>query len=241
LEGFKQKQTGDPSMLQSDPWLRLPTGEELPGSDDTPVDNELQNFVPNNLLLILGFLWATRNDWFFAADMGVYHNTGTNPRIPIVPDGFLSLGVPRLKGGKLRKNYVVWEENDIVPILTLEVVSQTYGDEYDDKMDKYARLGVLYYVIYNPEFWQRDKHAPFEVYRLVDGVYQLQAGEPVWMPEIGLGIGRGMGIYCGLEREWLYWYDEAGNRYQSPEEQATELRNLLEQYQIRFGNLPDHP
>jgi Uma2 family endonuclease len=221
-------------MVQSESWLRLPTGEELPGSDDTPVDNELQNEIPNLLKLILGFLWATRNDWFFAADMGVYHNTGTNPRIPIVPDGFLSLGVPRL--------------NDIVPLLTLEVVSQTYGDEYDDKMNKYARLGVLYYVIYNPEFWQRDRHQPFEVYRLVDGVYQRQAGEPVWMPEIGLSIGRGIGIYCGLEREWLYWYDQTGNRYQSPEETAIAeqqqrqlLESLLEQYRDRFGNLPNNP
>ncbi|MEH2211736.1 MAG: hypothetical protein V7K84_14090 [Nostoc sp.] len=36
-----------------------------------------------------------------------------------------------------------------------------------------------------------DRHQPFEVYRLVDGSYQLQIGEPFWMPEIGLGIGRG--------------------------------------------------
>jgi len=31
----------------------LPTTEELPCSDDTPVDNEDQNFLPNFLLLLL--------------------------------------------------------------------------------------------------------------------------------------------------------------------------------------------
>lgn len=55
---------------------------------------------------------------------------GLNPRVPVVPDGFLSLGVERRKGGGSRKSYVVWEEQEIVPILALEVVSQTYGEEY---------------------------------------------------------------------------------------------------------------
>ena len=40
-------------MVQSDPKLRLPTSEELPCSDDTPVDNENQNFIPNLLLFLL--------------------------------------------------------------------------------------------------------------------------------------------------------------------------------------------
>jgi len=33
-------------VLKSDLVLRLPTSEELPDSDDTPVDNELQNIIP---------------------------------------------------------------------------------------------------------------------------------------------------------------------------------------------------
>jgi Putative restriction endonuclease len=44
------------------------------------------------------------------------------------------------------------------------MVSQTPGNEYDEKMGIYAKLGVLYYLVYNPEFWQRDKHQPFEIY-----------------------------------------------------------------------------
>ncbi|MGQ9871391.1 MAG: hypothetical protein ACUVQO_11425 [Leptodesmis sp.] len=39
-------------MLQPD-LERLPTSDELPDSDDTPVDNEEQNFVPNVLLFLL--------------------------------------------------------------------------------------------------------------------------------------------------------------------------------------------
>jgi hypothetical protein len=109
-------------------------------------------------------------------------------------------------------------ENNIPPILTLEMVSHTPGGEYDDKMAIYARLGVLYYVIYNPEFWQRDGHDPFEVYKLVDGVYQRQSGEPCWMPEIGLGIGRDRLVDDPFDREVLTWYDARGQRYRSEAE-----------------------
>ena len=226
-------------MVQFDPKLGLPSSDELPDSDGLPVDNELQTLVPNFLSLILGFIWANRFDWFFGVNMGVYHTTGLNPRVPIVPDAFLSLGVERVRGNNLRKSYVTWEENGVVPRFVLEVVSQTPGGEYDDKMTIYARLGVLYYVIYNPDFWRRDRQEPFEVYRLIDGVYQRQIGEPFWMPEIGLGIGRGIGYHLGFQREWLYWFDQRGNRCPTPEEQAAELRSMVERYRDRVGELPE--
>ncbi|WP_375474117.1 Uma2 family endonuclease [uncultured Nostoc sp.] len=225
-------------MVKSDP-RQLPSSAELSCSDDTPVDNEDQNFIPNLLLFLLQYIWANRNDWFFSVDMGVYHITGVSPLVPIVPDGFLSLGVERRKADKSRKSYVVWEENNIVPILALEIVSLTPGGEYDKKLDIYAKLGVLYYIIYNPEYWQRDRRQPFEVYRLVDGSYQLQIGEPFWMPEIGLGIGRSQYVSGNIQRQVLYWYDQQGNRYQTPEEQLELAQKKLEQYRQQFGELPE--
>jgi len=223
-------------MLQPD-LERLPSSDELIGSDDFPVDNEDQNFVPNVLLFLLEYIWKQRQDWFFAVDMGVYHTTGAHPKVPVVPDGFLSLGVERRKGGKSRKTYVTWEENNVVPILTLEVVSQTPGGEYDEKKASYARLGVLYYVIYNPQFWRRDGQLPFEVYKLINGAYVLQVGEPFWMPEIGLGIGRCLLADDPLEREVLSWFDINNQRYlseaeverQRAERLAARLRQLGEE------------
>lgn len=226
-------------MVKSDPRQSLPKSAELPCSDDTPVDNEDQNFIPNLLLFLLEHIWANRNDWFFGVDMGVYHTTGVSPNVPIVPDGFLSLDVQRRKAGKSRKSYVVWEENNIVPILALEIVSLTPGGEYDSKLDIYAKLGILYYIIYNPEYWQRDRQQPFEIYRLVNGSYQLQIGEPFWMPEIGLGIGRGHYISGNIQREVLYWYNPQRKRYQTPEEQLELAQKQLERYRQQFGDLPE--
>jgi Uma2 family endonuclease len=229
-------------MLQIDPKY-LPSSDELPSSDDIPVDNEDQNFVPNILLFLLEYLWKNREDWFFAVDMAIYHTTGINPRVPVVPDGFLSLGVARRKASGSRSSYVVWEEQGIVPILTLEVVSQTPGGEYDEKLAIYAQLSVKYYVIYNPKFWRRDGHLPLEVYRLVDGVYQLEIGEPCWMLEIGLGIGRCVLPSDPLGREVLSWFDERGDRYLSAEEQEQQERSRrerLEAFLRSQGFDPDH-
>jgi Uma2 family endonuclease len=227
-------------MVQYNPLQHLPTAEELPDSDDTPVDNELQNLVPNLLLAMLSMIWAERIDWFFGVDMGIYYLPGQFPPTSIVPDGFLSLGVDRRKSKKGRLSYVMWQENNIAPILVLEVVSQNYGGEYDSKMSKYMQLGVLYYVIYNPEDKQRDNHEPLEVYRLIAGQYELQSGEPFWMPEVGLGIGRSQGTYKGWTREWLYWYAQNGDRPAnqwrrslSPDEQVEQERQRAEQERQR--------
>ncbi len=222
-------------MVQFDLRTYLPPSTELPDSDDIPVDNESQNLIPNVLLFLLNFIWTQRQDWFFGVDMGVYHTTGAHPRVPVVPDGFLSLGVDRRKDGQPRRSYVIWEENEVVPMLALEVVSWTPGGEYVEKFETYRKLGVLYYVVYNPDYWQRDQHQPLEVYKLVDNDYQNQVGEPFWMPEISLAIGRYQGVVGGIEQELLGWFDAQGKRYLMPEEKAELLAARLRE----LGEDPD--
>lgn len=212
-------------MVQYNSLLNLSDEIELLESDETPVDNELQNLLPNLLLAILALIWPDRQDWFFGVDMGIYSR---KDRPAIVPDGFLSLGVERFVGQNGRLSYILSRENGIVPILALEVVSQTYRDEYEQKKIDYAELGVLYYVIYDAGRYHSSQGDAFEVYRLVNGVYERQPGEPVWMPEIGLGIGRATGTYKGWTREWLYWYDEQGNRFSTSDELLERERQLRE-------------
>jgi len=222
-------------MLKYNPLHCLPSAEDLPDSDDTPVDNELQDLIPGLLKAILAWVWASRMDWFFGVDMGVYYD----PDQPaIVPDGFLSLGVERIFDEDLRLSYLLWEEN-VVPILVLEVVSHKRRGEYSSKKKLYAELEVLYYVVYNP---RRRKKLPLEVYRLVNEEYVLLRGNPVWLPEVGLGIGSERGTYQGITREWLYWYDEQGVRFLTPEERATAAEQrvqMLEQQLRSLGVNPD--
>ncbi|MBD2568944.1 Uma2 family endonuclease [Anabaena lutea] len=212
----------------------LPSAEELPDSDETPVDNELQELIPGLLKAILLTLWAERMDWFFGVNMGIYYHPD---ELPIVPDGFLSLGVERCYDEELRPSYVLWDEN-VVPILVLEVVSPNYRKEYSIKLDEYAALGVLYYVIYSS---RRRRQRRLEVHKLVNGRYELQESSPVWLPEIGLGIGCERGNYGGITREWLYWYDEAGRRYLTPQEQIHEVQNHVIKLEDKLRELGIDP
>ena len=213
-------------MFIYDPTLCLPSSEELPDSDDTPVDNELQDLIPGLLKAILAWLWRDRWDWFFGVDMGVYYDPD---RPAIVPDGFLSLGVSRVTDEELRLSYVLWEEQR-VPSFVLEVVSKKYRREYSTKKQLYAEMGVLYYAVYSS---RRRRKPPLEIYQLINGEYHLLSGNPVWMPEIGLGLGRDRGTYQGILREWLYWYDETGQRYPTFEERADQAEERADQAEER--------
>ncbi|MEH2009847.1 hypothetical protein [Nostoc sp.] len=52
-------------MVNYDPSARLPSSKELPDSDDTLVDNQLQKSIPDLLRSVLARAWAERMDWFF--------------------------------------------------------------------------------------------------------------------------------------------------------------------------------
>jgi Uma2 family endonuclease len=229
----------------------LPTADELPSSDDTPVDNELQEIIPSLLKSILQILWGKRLDWFFGIDMGIY----TDPeRPPIVPDGFLSLDVERSYDEDLRLSYLLWEER-VTPIFVLEVVSTKPGGEYTTKLQEYARMGVLYYIIYSLEKVlhlgkpqdrtfrnpKRRRKARLEIYKLQGQAYELQSANPLWMPEIGLGIGSERASYDRLTREWLYWYDENNRRYSTPAEQIEQERQRAERLAAQLRALGIEP
>lgn len=229
-------------VLRYDPKRQcLPSSAELPDSDDTPVDNELQNLIPNLLASTLALNWATREDWFFGVDMGIYFA----PKEPaIVPDGFLSLGVERFACGEEgRLSYVLWEENNVAPQFALEVVSKTYGGEYEAKKERYINLGIRYYAVYFPNQSRRRRRDrdPLEVYELISGAYQRLPGEPVWLPDVGLGLGRARGIHQGWEREWLYWYDESGNRLPTSEDRAKQAEEKADRLAAKLRELGIDP
>jgi Uma2 family endonuclease len=126
-------------LLNYKPLQYLPTAKDLPDSDDTPVDNELQDLIPGLLKAILALIWSERMDWFFGVDMGIYYNS---EEPAIIPDGFLSIGVPRIIDSDLRLSYVLWEEKK-VPTMVLEVVSKKRRGEYTQKKEDYAKNGSI--------------------------------------------------------------------------------------------------
>jgi Uma2 family endonuclease len=233
-------------------YRHLPTAEELPDSDETPVDNELQNDIPNILLNLLRDIWSERFDWFWGVDMAVYYEPdfeSPEDSKSVVPDGFLALGVPRHRGEGGRLSYAIWEEK-VLPILFFEVISKKYNSEYKQKLELYEKLGIRYYVIYNPLSGRRGKYknrSSLEVYQLIDGKYELmpaipgdavpaallpEGGKMIWLEGVGLGIGCFRNELNDWEREWLYWYDRSGVRYLTAQERAAKAEAIAQQERL---------
>jgi Uma2 family endonuclease len=222
VKGSKPTQIIDTIVKRRNPTIEdfkfrdgLPTADELPDSDDKPVDSELQEVISGLLKAILLDLWRDRTGWLFAVDMGFYYD----PDQPaIAPDAFLSLGVEEYDDENLRPSYVLWDEK-VIPLFALEIISKTAGREHTKKLNIYRSTGILYYLVYAP---LRKKKAKFQLYKLIEGEYVLQSDgrEPYWMPEVGMAIGAEKQRYRGRDREWLFWYDENSVRYLTPTERA---------------------
>ena len=138
-----------------------------------------------------------------AANVGVFAEA-RNPAI--VPDVFLSLDVQVADNwwDKRHRSYFVWEFGK-PPDLVVEIVSNREGNEVGSKRLAYARMGVRYYVIYDP--LHRVMREDVRVYRLRDGGYERQ--ESLRFAELRLGLRLWEGAFEGVWWSgWLRWTDE---------------------------------
>ena len=157
-----------------------------------------------------------------AANVGVFAEA-RNPAI--VPDVFLSLDVQVADNfwDKRHRSYFVWEFGK-PPDLVVEIVSNQKGNEVGSKRLKYARMGVGYYVIYDP--FHRVMREDVRVYRLRDGGYERQ--ESPRFPELRLGMRLWEGEFEGVWWSgWLRWTDEHDVLIPMGKERAEHAERLM--------------
>ena len=180
--------------------------ESLVTEDDTPVDNMPSEKQQRLLTEPLYSSWGGpggRRTFLAAANVGVFAEA-RNPAI--VPDVFLSLDVQVADNwwDKRHRSYFVWEFGK-PPELVVEIVSNREGNEVGSKRFAYARMGVGYYVIYDP--FHRVMDEDVRVYRLRDGGYERQ--ESLRFAELRLGLRLWEGAFEGVWWSgWLRWTDE---------------------------------
>ena len=123
---------------------------------------------------------------------------------PFVPDALVSLGVssPADPFPKRNRSYFVWEYGK-VPDVVVEIVSNDEGGEDTTKLKGYAKVGVTYYIIYDPEGFLSSQ--PLRVYRLVSGRYELDKSELPIFASLGLGVRVWQGTYEDMHQSWLRW------------------------------------
>jgi Uma2 family endonuclease len=208
-----------------------PNVEHLVTEDDTPVDNvfseKQQRLLTEPLYSSPG--WAALDRKYIAlANVGLFYAIR---QPPYVPDMLLSLDVelPADLWPKSHRSYFVWEYGK-PPEVVVEVVSNEEGRERTDKLSGYARIGVRYYVIYDPQRMLHEE--PLSGFQLDAMVYRPMA-EPLWLPGVDLGLRLWDGRYEDHEGTWLRWTDATGSPILTGAERAEQEHLRAEQEHVR--------
>jgi Uma2 family endonuclease len=219
----------------------FPDHTQLPESDGTFVKNFQEH--PQSLILTdsIGQILQQRHpdgQYAIGQDCGIYwRETEPAEQGAEAPDWFYVPNVPPNIDGQVRRSYVLWREH-IAPLIALEFASGNGDEERDRTPLSRTDEGV---VTKPGKFWvyERVMRIPYygiyqvnngrlEVYRLIDGYYQLlelnQRGHFPIAP-LGVELGLWQGSYQNQTMLWLRWWDEEGNLLLIGDERA-ELERL---------------
>jgi len=179
--------------------------------DDTPVDN-FQSAKQQRLLVEpLYASWSPGQPFIADSNIWLFYALKQDP---LVPDAFLSLNLqmPSDWSQKQNRSYFVWELGK-VPEVCIEIVSNRKGNELNSKKGDYARIGAIYYVVFDPlQQIQREEELNgnlLKIWVLREGQY-VEMSEPFWLQTVGLGLTIWNGEFEGQESTWLRWCDREG-------------------------------
>jgi Uma2 family endonuclease len=207
--------------------VEVPDISQIVTEDDTPVDNLFSEKQQRLLVEPLYGSWDAGRPFLASSNVGVFSAVH---RPPVVPDMFLSLDVHAAEDlwAKQHRSYFLWEFGK-PPDVVVEVVSNTEGGETDRKLYEYARMGVRYYVIYDPQGLVQEESVR---------VYELHVGEYFpkrdwWLEKVGLGVTIWEGKFEEQEDRWLRWCDQEGEVIPTGAERAEWERERVEQERER--------
>jgi hypothetical protein len=171
-----------PGPLLTLPPELCPSIEHLVTEDGAPVDSIYCEKQMRLLTRPLYTSWpGPEGDQRFVALANVGLFFGINEP-PLVPEVLLSLGVKMPDDTREKKNrsYFVWIFGK-PPNATLEIVSNREGGELDSKKKQYARIGVAFYIVWDPLGLISSE--PLVVFALNAGKYQPVS--PAWLDALG--------------------------------------------------------
>ncbi|MEH2114019.1 Uma2 family endonuclease [Nostoc sp.] len=203
----------------------LPDVSLLVTEDDEPLDNLPSEKQQRLLTETLYSSWngaSNAQGFLVAANVGLF-TTGKQP--PIVPDVFLSLDVQIAENWweKKHRSYFFWEFGK-PPEVVIEIVSNREGNETGRKLLEYARMRIMYYIIFDPS--RQLGGEVLQMYELRGRQYIATSEQ--WLTEVELGLCLWEGAYEGKRDVWLRWCDAEGNVISTGAERAQQEREAKE-------------
>ena len=219
------------SVMPEPAWAEYaPDISKLITEDDTPVDNIFSEKQQRLLTEPLYSSWQGPGEgrsFVALANVGVFY-LARNPAI--VPDVLFSADVemPDDFSRKENRAYFLWEFGK-APDIAIEIVSNKIGGENSEKKQKYARMKVEYYVIYDPlRVLMPDV---LTVYHLHGFSYERVTTAA--FPAYNLSLALWQGRFEDSEGEWLRWTDAQGNLILTGKEMAERERQRADQERQR--------
>jgi hypothetical protein len=226
-------------MLPREPSeIDAPDETLLVTEDDSPLDGILTEKQERVLSRPLYASWSgplpredgARRPFAVLANVGLF---STPEEEPVVPDLMLSLDVtiPQDLGEKKNRSYFLWRYGK-PPDIVIEIVSNKKGGELGKRRERYARMRVAYYVVYDPlgELGE----VPLRAFELHGDVY-VELVRP-WFEHVGLGLVEWEGTFEGIHRRWLRWCGRDGEVLPTGEERAADEKARADNEKARADN-----
>lgn len=216
-----------------------PSGDELPYEDDEPMETELHSHQMDMTLDFTRLLLADRNAYVIG-NMAFYYSALQAKNLDFrAPDVMVFLDVEK----RVRKSWVMWEEDGKRPDLVIELLSDsTRANDLGRKKNVYERLGVRDYFVYDPltaelRGWHLD--GPRYVALAPDQEGRLNCAS------LGVFVAVVEGTYAGVHGPWMRFLTTNGElvpthaeaetrraeaetrRAEAAERELAELRRLL--------------
>jgi len=193
----------------------IPDTSHLITETDEPLDNLFSEKQMRLLTEALYASWNPGRPFWVAANVGMYEALNAKA---VVPDVFLSLDTTSEQAKEFgSKCYFFWDHGK-PPEVVIEIVSNADGGELERKLQRYAKLHVDHYVVFDPFAYLSSE--PIQAYVLTGGVYQKRPGADFFATVEGLQLRRWTGVYEGQNETWLRWADQGGTLIATGTERA---------------------
>src|SRR5688572_10139617 len=193
---------------------------DLPAEDGIPLESNWQRAQMNLLIELINIAWAGRTDFYAGGNMFIYYSPNRLKTEDVRgPDFFVVKGTDK---SRVRRSWIVWEEDGQHPHVIVELVSpSTQAEDEGRKKKLYEQtFRTPEYFLYYPD------EQRLAGWLLVGGVYEpLKADERgwTWSDQLGLSFGLWSGYgNNGEYNTWLRFYNSEGRLVPIYQEMAAE-------------------
>ncbi len=194
-------------------------------SDEPPLESELHLRQIILLLQCLEWLWQDRTDFYAAGNLTIYYSRyQRKSEDSRGPDFFVVLDTER----KIRKSWVLWEEEGKYPNFIVEILSESTA-----RKDKKEKKKIYQNVFRTPDYFWFDPYTlEFAGFHLLDNKYEPLEPNPaghLWSQQLGL--------YLGIHQRQLRFFTDLGKLVPTPAEIAEQETQRAEQETQRADRL----